>query len=130
MNVIVFKPIELLKSKYVKRWKGKDGKWHYSYKQTAGTKAAGKAEALYKELQGELEDVFDSPNDPETLQWVRRMAKEEGPGTTRRALRITLGRFSWAQREGYTFDSIDRIMASALRGEKKTDWKRKFGKKD
>jgi len=32
-QVIVFKSIELLKAKYKRRWKGKDGKWRYVYEE-------------------------------------------------------------------------------------------------
>lgn len=35
-SVRVLKPTELLKAKYTRRWKGKDGKWNYEYGQPKG----------------------------------------------------------------------------------------------
>lgn len=31
MKRLILKPTELQKAKYIKRWKGPDGKWRYSY---------------------------------------------------------------------------------------------------
>jgi len=33
MRCTIYSPIELLKAKYKRRWKGKDGKWRYEYEE-------------------------------------------------------------------------------------------------
>ena len=38
------KALELRKAKYVKRWRGEDGKWHYSYSLTEAKKIREKKE--------------------------------------------------------------------------------------
>ena len=47
----------LRKSKYVKKWKGKDGKWHYKYgKELKGGKKPSKAEIAKNLEQGRSDD--------------------------------------------------------------------------
>lgn len=40
------KLVVLNKAKYIKRWKGKDGKWKYAYTDTAGKQGAGEGDTL------------------------------------------------------------------------------------
>ena len=35
-RIAVFSPLELLKAKYTRRWRGKDGKWNYEYARQKG----------------------------------------------------------------------------------------------
>lgn len=56
MDAIVFTPMELLKATYIKRWKGKDGKWHYKYHQKKKPKSV---EEVHENLtEGQVANLF------------------------------------------------------------------------
>ncbi len=50
MQCIIYSPIELVKAKYKRRWKGKDGKWRYEYEEPArdfGTRRKSPEDQIY-----------------------------------------------------------------------------------
>lgn len=48
-TIAIFKPIELLKAKYLRRWKDKSGKWRYIYRAKKGRAPGSALESKIKE---------------------------------------------------------------------------------
>jgi len=87
---IVMKPTEMLKAKYTKRWKGKDGKWNYAYgsedrkassaKRSEHKKAKTKqgAETAYKGLTPAGKKFIDDLPTGSKNVILQAMGKESG----------------------------------------------------
>lgn len=79
------KPLELVKSKYIKRWKGPDGKWRYKYKADGKVTRDNKA-MQYSRL---LDIISDEGEDGASVleEFLRRdMPGEQGENLVRRAI--------------------------------------------
>ena len=65
------KALELRKAKYVKRWRGKDGQWQYSYSLAEAKRIRGKKEARVIEKR----DIKSKLNEEEIL-FLKKMKTE------------------------------------------------------
>lgn len=66
----VYKPSEMLKAKYSKRWRGKDGKWHYSYDRDTTT--SSKETVKVRNQFGKVEEVEVDSDDPILQQMAEK----------------------------------------------------------
>ena len=66
------KVLKLRKAKYTKRWKGKDGKWHYLY----GV-STGKIKVKVRDQFGKVEEVEVSRDDPLAQIYLDRQKKKQ-----------------------------------------------------
>ena len=63
--------LELRKAKYIKRWKGKDGKWHYSYSLTEAKRIREEKKAEMKEKKN-----IKSKLNEEEISFLKKMKTE------------------------------------------------------
>jgi len=69
-RVIIKKSIELLKAKYLRRWRGKDGKWRYAY---ANKRTVLSAKDIAEEKRRDAEELAKSPLESvikECYNWI------------------------------------------------------------
>ena len=68
MRRIIYSPIELLKTKYTRRWKGKDGKWNYEYAKPTKPQKEEKQETFSSAMIEKLRQQWSSLKriDPES----------------------------------------------------------------